>query len=526
MKNRFSFLVFFLIVQSCKTEINKIGQEGTEIQTGKVHIIDNTSETFSKKLLAVSLQGIINQREARIYLLDRDRGINRPWEQSEARDFWLNYYKENKKIEIVWQGKLDEALKIFATEINGYILASESEPWTINAATTLSGLKKGLIVTENDLNIVEGFKMLEDLRGRWKSAEECYFDMFEKIYSQTNQNMLGIITPKEHNLRDFLIQRKIFTLYAKPQTPDWDTVKQILNKTRINIPVFGYMSDTGIEEYFAVETLSREGKYLIPSDTTPNLSFHSTVKSSKLTGGTTLPSPSSRSSWCEDGKIYVTVAISDGDNLAIPLNVYISSTNWLSSDRGKFPMGWSISPYLSRIAPSVAEYYLNTATENDELVGMLGIGYVHPSFYPDMEFFVRESLKYLYSMGMKVWWTLDPALLSQNNPTWDKISKYIDKNLEGFLVGYFGTKEEKYFRISSGQPVILANTTYSDTATSIGRFLREQANSIKTNTYRILFISASVWSNSFQDLYNQLSELNENRKIIFAMPSQILKCVP
>jgi hypothetical protein len=44
-------------------------------------------------------------------------------------------------------------------------------------------------------------------------------------------------------------------------------------------------------------------------------------------------------------------------------------------------MGWSQAPASAVLAPPVLNYYLRTATENDYLVGGLGIAYTQPDVY-------------------------------------------------------------------------------------------------------------------------------------------------
>jgi len=493
----------------------------------RAYVMEIVGEPFSRKVLAASLQGIVNKKGGRIYIVDGEAGENRPWEKSMehlSQLFWLDVYRDRVGMETVWQGGLAEALKLFAPEISGYILIDEAEPWSINAATSLAGQKRALVVFENDRPIVEalGLPLLEDLRGRWKDARTCYADLFTSVYPSLAHSALGVLSPKEHRLRDLLIQRNILTVYARPGSQEWDVIEDIFMKTPQNIPIFGYMSDTIAEEFAAVQALSKAGKYLIPSDTTSNLSFHGSFNVRFKPGP-----PSPRMS-CTPGRLYVSIAISDGDNLSIPLNIYPSEKYWQSSTRGEVPIGLSLSMALRHIAPVVADYYISTVGENNELVGMLGMGYVHPSLYPDTEFLMKESLESISSMGMTSWWQIDFSLYAPKNPAWEKMSPYLEGNpLRGFLIGYMssGGKGDT-FRIPSGHPVILTSTsTYGDDPKTMADRIRDEAHSIRKDEVKIIFLSASVWTNTLQDLRNALREFTNDPRIVFLLPSQILDCV-
>jgi len=492
----------------------------------QVYVLEIFGEPFSRKVLAASLQGIVNKKGPRIYIVDGEAGENRPWEKSmehQSQLFWLDVYRERVGLETAWEGGLADALKLFSPEISGYILIAETEPWSINAATSLAGRKKALVVFENDLPMVEalGLPLLEDLRGRWKDARTCYSDLFKTIYPTLSHTALGVLNPKEHRVRDLLIQRNILTVYARPSSEDWDLIEDIFNKTPQNIPIFGYMSAEMVEEFPAVKALSKAGKYLVPSDTTSNLSFHGSFKVRFK------PGPPSHKVSCTPGRLYVSAAISDGDNLAIPLNIYPDEKYWQASNRGEIPMGWSLSMALRHIAPIVADYYISTAGEKDELVGMLGMGYVYPSFYSDTGFLMKESLESISAMGMTSWWQIDFSLYSPKDPAWEKMSQYLEGNpLRGFLIGYMSSGGKGgTFRIPSGHPVLLTSTiAYGDNPKAMASRIRNEARSINKDEVKILFFSASVWTNNFHDMRNALREFDNDPRIVLLLPSQTLDC--
>lgn len=487
------------------------------------YVVDIAGEPFSRKVLATSLQGVVNKKGPRIYILDGEGGGLRPWETQGTRFsqfFWLTLYQERFGLRQEWTGRLDEALSLFAPEVSGYIRVDENEPWTVNAATSLAGPMKALVVFDNDIPTVRalGLPLLKDLGGRWTDAASCYLDTFKNIYPSLSHDAIGILSPKEYRAMDLLIQRNIFTFFGRPGTRDWYVTEYILSHTPQNTRVFGYIADDPVQEYAGVKALSEAGKFLNPSDTSSNLSFHGRME------GRLHPKPAPARYSCVPGHLYVTIDISDGDNLAIPLNYYIQTKNWLSPLRGSIPMGWSVSPALHSLAPAVAEYYLSEVSQNDELIGMLGVGYAHPSVFPDIGFFTRESMAAFAAMGMTSWWQIDPYMNSAGQDVWKKMAPYLRGSfLRGFLLAYYGNGGS--FMTAAGSPALIASSTYFDTPDVFAAKISDTVQSLGSNDIKVMFLSASVWSNTYEDILTSFQGFNGNPSVVFLLPSQALDCL-
>lgn len=496
---------------------------------GQLYLVDLSGESFERNLLATSLQGVVNKKSSRIYLVGGEEGTNRPWEKTNSREtalFWVNYYQQEYGFVKAWEGGLDDAVKMFSSEVKGYILVSRDEPWTINAATTIAGLENLLIAFPETEEFLEsqGIKMRTSLIGKWMTSSECYLDLKEKYYSKMPHKGIAILNPEEFRLRDFLIQQGILTVYARPTTEEWETVKDILADTPENLPVYGYLSNTGAEELLAVIALSENGKFLIPTDTTQNLSFHVALKPDTDVNNTlnSVEVPGE----CINGGVNVTVAISDGDNLAIPTNRYVWQNFWRSELRGRIPIGWSFSLGLNILAPAIANYFLSTRTPYDELVGMLGIGYIYPSYYPDKDFFFTQSFNLMQNTGLTTFWTLDPQLYSEDSYVWGEIDRNAQENVpEGILMGYFPLRGPSYFRTPAGRQVLVPINAYEDTPQEIAQKIQNIIDIPASERPPVVFISASAWSNPLDDLVNALEPLKAEG-VNFLLPHQALKCVP
>lgn len=499
---------------------------------GDIFVVDIAGESLERKILAATLQGVVNKKEARIYILDGgDAGKTRPWEKEGERtssEFWLGYYQKKYGIKKKWEGKLDESLRKFSSEIKGYILVSFDEPWTINAGTTLAALKGDRIIAfETEKKLLEDLNipLTETLTGKWKDAVECYRDMYEKFYDKMPHKGFAILAPNEYRLRDFLIQQGIFTLYVRPAHKEWNAIKELIQKFPQNIPVFGYVADTGDEEVVAVQALSQSGKYLIPTDTTPNFSFHVSVVP-KTPYKQKPQKKSAAKNPCDNDKLNVTIAISDGDNLVIPVTRYAWHSFWNSEKRGKLPVGWSMGLGLGALAPAIMDYYFSTATQNDEWVAMLGIGYTQVYYYADRKFFLTKTYSRMRELGLTTQWILDFPLSNPKARAWSDFSAYaVDGHPSGVLLGYGGIVFYRQFRTKKGMPVLIAINNYTDTPEMLAAHLRKLLEDPPGAKPRLVFINATAWLNPVEKLVEILSPL-QNEGVNFLLPSDALRCVP
>ena len=89
----------------------------------------------------------------------------------------------------------------------------------------------------------------------------------------------------------------------------------------------------------------------------------------------------------EDGVHYITFIMSDGDNMQWLLGSNFSMKNWFGSpNRGNFNLGWSITPSLYYLAPTVFNKYYSSASSSkysdNFVVSASGNGYMYPSKFP------------------------------------------------------------------------------------------------------------------------------------------------
>jgi hypothetical protein len=151
-----------------------------------------------------------------------------------------------------------------------------------------------------------------------------------------------------------------------------------------------------IHEQSGVALASQYGIVVIASDYTLNLEVW-TARQAKI-----ISRPISDSIVnVPEPEVYVSFTMSDGDNLQYCQHRLLKI--WQDRARGCVPLGWTLSPQLLRVMPAVAEYYLSTATEQDEFIcSPSGSGYMYPSCWPQAQLsaYMRQTGVLMREMGM------------------------------------------------------------------------------------------------------------------------------
>lgn len=334
--------------------------------------------TEAEMLTAISLQGIVNSAQSRIYV-----------ELPDSPEFdrrLLSLLRERHNVS-TREASLDSALEQYLSEVNGLIVYDPTRPVTVNVATTLAGIHRGLLVdSEGAANLAtrHSLDILEDLREEpWRGLQgpDLYELALNRLLPLTNSAVLGYLRPDRLEPRDYLIASRAFVFYAEvgplAGLEQISLLREVLDRTSTNSLVMGWARDvTGAAENFLVQELSSKGKTFLPGEETPNLSllaaFHPTEPLRQTRSPTAL---------VQEDRVYVSLAIPDGDNLDFARGRM--QELWDHPVRGSLPISWSISPALTRLAPAYLELLYSEATSNDVFfAGPSGVGYVYPGLMP------------------------------------------------------------------------------------------------------------------------------------------------
>jgi hypothetical protein len=326
------------------------------------------------------------------------------------------------------------------------------------------------------------------------------------------------------NLWDFIVQQEIMPVFTRPKHDTWDGVAAILDAYPGGYVLYGYVSDDTVEEEIAVERVSTSGKYLVPTHEVSNLSFHVAV----LGKSPLVPlaeEPEEALPQCDSSQVNVAIAITDGDNLQVPILQYPQSTYWNTQERGALPLGWSMGVSLSVLAPGIWEFYRSTIRPNDEIVSLMGIAYVHASSLPKPEKYYRDTFSAMGDAGVHTLWSLDSSLTITDEPLWQVLEGAPGREaLHGVLVGY-GPSVDKGFRRDTGTPVLITQNGYSEDAARIKERIEALMALDPSERAPVNFLMATNWNCSARDLYETLGPLAD-KGVRFLTPSQALACMP
>lgn len=153
------------------------------------------------------------------------------------------------------------------------------------------------------------------------------------------------------------------------------TSKVILAALQPESAVFGW----GVSEGATVDELALRQSFIHASDWALNMAVYNAFYVPNLVQNVRQPFKRQAST----RKHTVSFLMTDGDNIQWLLNDFMAPAWFGSPDRGKFPLGWTVSPAMAELAPSVLKQYYSLSNETDNWVaGPSGIGYTIPERFP------------------------------------------------------------------------------------------------------------------------------------------------
>lgn len=269
-----------------------------------LQVADILRAQADRQILFATLQGVVNRQRPRIYLIQDSV-------ENDSRGFWLRHLDAPYAVnESPW-----ELLERFGDEVRGTIVYDPAIPDTINVATTLAGLRRGVVVTPELADRLEsdyGLPVLRDLRGRFTDAMDAYTWQYERLWSRTTHRMLIGIPPQHAvpgGLRDYAVANRVMVFWLDPVVAaERELFVRILSDVEPNVPYLGWFP--GINgEPSGVQLTSEHSVYVLPADGFKNMTVFSGWCCRKMTDSEVPSTPP-----LED-RIYVTFTFSDGDNL-------------------------------------------------------------------------------------------------------------------------------------------------------------------------------------------------------------------
>lgn len=366
-------------------------------------VYDIRALAYDQQLVLTTLQGLVNKANTSLYLIYRDSDLF--WLQRLREYFGVNYT-------IFTYGSYWDIIQKYNSSIKGVIIYDENFLDTVNVATLLAGLNHSVVIHSSMLSSFStllGLKPVWDFRGNFSSRVSLYSWAWDRFWPLANHKMMSSLDPTQTFFRDYIVAANIFTFWLEVgpfgNLEQVQLYRRFMEESPANIPIWGWFTDPGkaLGEYEAVKAISHAGKYSFCA-AIPDLTVLSAVGSPPLTQKSVSYNVSA---YPLENKIYVTVVVSDGDNVNYDAD-YLLNSIWQNPLRGSVPLGFTLEPLMIRICPVVLRYYYESATLNDYfLAGPSGAGYCYVDMNPSFPSYLNTTKYALAQCDMHQVWLLN-----------------------------------------------------------------------------------------------------------------------
>ena len=486
---------------------------------GKIWAIRLDAFGFHEKVLLACMQGLVNSRDTRIYLLE-----------SERDQFWLDIYQKEAGFQILVVKSLTELLTMSAPEWKEYVLYDPQRPHSLNLATMLGAIHRVLPVSRDLEHLVKPFlrpSRLDAIRPA-ENRISAYRWALSELRPQCCPTLLAQLCVHEPHWptstwtnRDYVIAHKLFCFdlsTSERDKEDYRLVEEIYKSYPPETVVLGWHCIRD-KEHEAIALSSRHGHFGLCSLHTPNLTVHTSVRSSF---GQVYRQPEKKDIPLEE-KVYIAFMDTDGDASWFMLDLAVR--DWKHPLHGKLKYNWGFLPLAYDLMPGVVDYYLKNQLETDYFVaGPAGATYTYPHLHPEPSRFLRLSQEYMRRCGLAAvhitnwddrdWWQeVDlpgfPALLCRHMP-----------RCQGFLRGMGESVFEANY-LDSCKPYVFFGEGIHANSDVLGT-LRDF---IDANPNRPLFIFCLVNHTVPQDRIQEALDRLSDSRIVPVHVDELLKLV-
>jgi hypothetical protein len=335
---------------------------------------------YDLQLSIATLAGLINRSQASVYL---------DWRENDL--FWLREalgHIPSKTSTLTGDAILFDLLQTYRDRIEGYVIYDPTCIDSVNVATMIGSQRNGFVVSPTMADILlkrEGsLSIIDDMREyHWVSRPQVYRWAMEHLFAHSTPGLVAGLSPKiAIGIRPYLAATKAFIYWLNPinvlprMSLGWRSerwlLKNILRACSPGTIHLGWFQQEGS----GVTLTSCNAIPVVASDFFSNLEIWSGVTSKQVS-----PVPTYQNIQTPQRKVYVSFTMSEGDNFQYMQEHMLRL--WRDPQRGTIPIGWTIAPILERAAPAMWDYYVRTASDNDEfIVGPSGLGYSYPSKWP------------------------------------------------------------------------------------------------------------------------------------------------
>ena len=383
-----------------------------------VYVVNANAMTGQELEMVASLQGIVAQTSAAIYIDYDDNSSAWLTQCADLYGFRTQRVKNCWELVDLFGSYINENKYVLYTSVHDANASPVAQ--TINYATVVSAVDNYLMVSQ-DLeaeaskhNLVLGKDVREDY-----TTETIFAEYKDKL----NTSVLIHQTPTKWQLRDYAIAAKAMCFYSDFYDGSSEAKNEILQWADVNCPVLGWTEN----EVNFVASNSLFGKITVAADWCKNLSFTSALPCEQSYAPSNYVQ---RNLTAEQGKHYLAIVMSDGDNLQWMQNGFATDTKYFGSNfRGEYPVTWTIAPSMYNLSPNVLKYLYDNGTSSDQFIaGPSGAGYINPEQYNSEAFgnYAKLTSAYMQATGLQYINTIDAKV---DKDTLNTFAKY--DNIKG-----------------------------------------------------------------------------------------------
>jgi len=452
--------------------------------------------TAEQNIALESLQGIIGQIQPQIYRISS----NFP-----SSSKWIDYIKLNNfaNVDTSYSDDFIGLFKKFKENVKGYILYDEDNS-NVNVAFSVAGHLGGIAVSRRLVNLMRALNIpllfdVEDKDLGW---------FFEKFKRHMNHDCLCFQDPKKASfLNDFAVFGKMISMWSEDIHDH--LYEDVLSSMNPNSCLVGW----GTDEFSLVSTASRKNIFVNAADFAINLSVLSNFEVSRLIQKTHSPVGSIT------GVHTVTFVFTDGDNIQWLLNNFSTDEKWYgSSERGTLDIGWTISPAMCELAPTVMDQFYQNASNTQKgrdvfISGPSGVGYIYPDFLENVQKNAELTNSFMNKSDLHI------LNIIGSNFSIETLSPYLSQSNVDALVfygfsDYSSLKGQIFWK--NNKPLIGGRFNFWDgfeNVTSLADKLNQLPTDITSvNSYS--WIPVHAWSRTVNDVIACSKLLNPNVRIV------------
>ncbi len=443
-------------------------------------------------VLFASLKGVVNATQPRIFSYEGDAS-------GEGEHTWL------ESLGLTWATVTDnwDLVAKYRNELNGIIVYDNTQPDTINLATALAGERKALIVSPSLVarltSAPYNLPILLDFRGKFPNKLAVYQALYDTHWPTLQHRVAFGLNPLaiKAAVREYATALGGAAIWLDPEVP---SEAALLNHFLASMGAGSTWMGWWPNEAPGVTAASKYGIATIASDYASNLTVHSGMPRT-IHVKPMAPKPAL------ENKLYVAFILSDGDNLQFV--EHLLRKLWSNPDRGKVPMGWTLSPAMVDAMPGALDYFWGTSTANDCLIsGPSGYGYTYPNLWQNpaqLDQFVAKTESYNERAGFRVitvWNTIVGGINENVGQSYAKNAPSLlgvtAQNTGGGLTVY-----------GNSLPGMALSCNYCTGEAAMKDFIASSAKGWNGTEPRFLIIQAQPWQNvtptSFMNVARSLS---------------------